>query len=653
VRRTLVLVAISSIALASVGGVLGTTGTAAAAGCAAGWTDAGNNVCERIVSYNGTPSGDPPVVDGTLQSVTVPAGVSSMQMVVSGAQGGDSADPAEGAGRSAGGLGGRVTATVGVTPGDTLTLVVGGSGASAPPGGWVLCGTCGATGPFGAGGLASSNNGGNGGGGSFVFDGRPTPDGGVGNPLVVAGGGGGGGYDYNTSASHGAYGPQQAPGGAGAGVGTAGDGQSVAFLYDPTFPSVTHYAPGGGGGASPLAAGAGGHSLIPPSYAFGQVDGLPGAGPATMPDPAHPENAALYLGAGGGSQKGTCCYYYGFGGGGGGGWYGGGGGGTIDADLEGGGGGGGSGYAAPGASGVVSQTGAQAGDGEVILRYTVPVIAVPGAPTTLGATPGNAAARVTWKAGPSGGGPIDSFRVSSYKAGVLQSTTTFASTATAQTIGGLLNGSSYTFKVAAHNVGGWGAVSVASPAIVVGAPTAPTAPGAVPGSTQVTVRWAAPTSTNGSAVTGYTVRTYAGTTLLKTSTLGVVTSTIVTGLANGTSYRFTIAARNARGTGPVSTANAVAGAPVAPTGVSATPGVAQATVKWTAPASANGAPVTGYVVTPYRAGVAQAARTFGTTATTQTITGLTSGASYTFRVAARNARGLGPASAASVAVVIG
>ncbi len=57
--------------------------------------------------------------------------------------------------------------------------------------------------------------------------------------------------------------------------------------------------------------------------------------------------------------------------------------------------------------------------------------------------------------------------------------------------------------------------------------------------------------------------------------------------------------------------------------------------------------MTGYIVTPYLAGAAQSPRTFNTTATTATVTGLTTAKTYTFKVAARNAVGTGPQSTAS------
>ena len=65
-----------------------------------------------------------------------------------------------------------------------------------------------------------------------------------------------------------------------------------------------------------------------------------------------------------------------------------------------------------------------------------------------------------------------------------------------------------------------------------------------------------------------------------------------------------------------------------------------ATVSWTAPASNGGSPITGYVVTPlHRVFTPQPPTTFGSTATTQIVTGLTNGTQYRFRVQAINAVG--------------
>ncbi|WP_375496750.1 putative Ig domain-containing protein [uncultured Jatrophihabitans sp.] len=89
--------------------------------------------------------------------------------------------------------------------------------------------------------------------------------------------------------------------------------------------------------------------------------------------------------------------------------------------------------------------------------------------------------------------------------------------------------------------------------------------------------------------------------------------------------------------------------PAAPT---ASAGVATATVSWTAPTQVAGSPITGYVVTPYLDGFAQTPVSYGSTATSQTLTGLTSGGSYTFSVAAVNANGTSATSAVSDSVLV-
>src|SRR5690606_29797920 len=87
--------------------------------------------------------------------------------------------------------------------------------------------------------------------------------------------------------------------------------------------------------------------------------------------------------------------------------------------------------------------------------------------------------------------------------------------------------------------------------------------------------WTAP-GNNGSAITDYKVyySTDGTTWTLFDDTVSTATTATVTGLTNGTAYQFTVAAVNANGTGPSSSASAAVtplAAGVAPTLSAATP----------------------------------------------------------------------------------
>src|SRR5215471_11586848 len=79
---------------------------------------------------------------------------------------------------------------------------------------------------------------------------------------------------------------------------------------------------------------------------------------------------------------------------------------------------------------------------------------------------------------------------------------------------------------------------------------------------------------------------------------------------------------------------------------SATGGDGQATVSWQSPLSAP-IPISAYEVTPWIGQVAQTPVRFNSTATTQTVTGLVNGTTYTFTVKAINALGNDSASSAA------
>jgi PKD repeat protein len=116
---------------------------------------------------------------------------------------------------------------------------------------------------------------------------------------------------------------------------------------------------------------------------------------------------------------------------------------------------------------------------------------------------------------------------------------------------------------------GWAVDDVAVGAGVATVPGAPTGLVATAGNAQVSLRWAAPASNGGSAITSYKVYrgTTAGTeTLLTAGGCSGVTafSCTDTGLANGQAYFYKVAAANAVGTGAQSVE--VSATPTVPTG---------------------------------------------------------------------------------------
>ena len=90
--------------------------------------------------------------------------------------------------------------------------------------------------------------------------------------------------------------------------------------------------------------------------------------------------------------------------------------------------------------------------------------------------------------------------------------------------------------------------------------------------------------------------------------------------------------------------------PGPPTNVAGSPGPASALLTWVAPAFTGGSAIAGYRVTPFVNGVAQPSIDTPDAAPGTTVDNLLGGTVYRFTVAARNATGLGPASALSTPV---
>jgi hypothetical protein len=242
-----------------------------------------------------------------------------------------------------------------------------------------------------------------------------------------------------------------------------------------------------------------------------------------------------------------------------------------------------------------------------------PTAQVPDAPATVTASAGDGQVTVNWTTPADNGAALTGYLVS-WPGG----SSTVSGGARQTTVTGLADGTAYVMRVAARNSVGVGpatASAAVTPVSALHAPTGVTATANSGGA--VTVSWQGQTRSG----VRYTVTT-GGSTVAQTT----ATHATASGLTLGQSYRFTVAASD--GTRSLSaTSGAVTpwAAPGAPTGLKATPGKGQISLAWGA-APTNGSRITGYTVT------GGGGKTV--TGTSTTMTGLTTGQSYTFTVRA-------------------
>jgi hypothetical protein len=261
-------------------------------------------------------------------------------------------------------------------------------------------------------------------------------------------------------------------------------------------------------------------------------------------------------------------------------------------------------------------------------------ISEPYIPTDVSASePGNSQARVTWTAPEKNGGSA----VTSYILTCSQGFTQAVSGSLTTTIfTGLTNGTTYTFTVQAINIAGASIPSSPSNSVIpFSVPSAPTIGTSSPGVGQVSVAWTAPLSNGGFTIIMY--RVTSNNNIIK-DVSGTLTTTIVSGLTNGTSYTFTVQAINVFGSSiPSSPSNSVIpfSVPLAPTIGTATPGDGEVSLTWTAPSSNGGSTIIMYIVTSNNSIIKDVSGTL----TSTIVSGLTNGTTYTFTVQAINIAG--------------
>ena len=267
---------------------------------------------------------------------------------------------------------------------------------------------------------------------------------------------------------------------------------------------------------------------------------------------------------------------------------------------------------------------------------------VPGAPTSVSASPGNTIATLNWTV-PAVGAPITRYQYAftNVDASFNSFDPDVSGASTSGRITGLTNGRTYTVFVRARNAIGAGvaAASVSvTPTSAATVPGVPTNVSGTPGNMIATMNWTVP-SNGGSPITRYQ---YAFTNVdasfnsFNPDVSGAATSGIITNLTNGTAYNVFVRARNAIGAGAAAAFVVVRPnvAPTAPTIGTATPGNTTATITWTSPTT--GAPFTRYQYSINSGAYISFSADVSGAATSGNIAGLTNGTLYTVVVRAVN-----------------
>jgi fibronectin type 3 domain-containing protein len=284
-----------------------------------------------------------------------------------------------------------------------------------------------------------------------------------------------------------------------------------------------------------------------------------------------------------------------------------------------------------------------AGEGADSEEVNATPASVPDAPVNLAAAAGDFEVTLTWSPpADTGGLPITNYVIFR---GLVSGGETFLIQIDSQLIyvdSGLTNGVTYYYKVAGLNAVGQGSNSTeanATPAAIPGAPQDLTA---VAGDRQVTLTWSPPVDNGGLPITNYVI--YRGIVSGGETLLIQIDDWLTyadSGLTNGVTYYYRIAALNSVGQGPDS--NEVSATPATipsePLNVVATATDGQVTLTWVSPASDGGSPITNYTV--YRGSTSGGETLLVTLGNvlTYTDTGLTNGQTYYYKLTALNVVG--------------
>jgi titin len=288
------------------------------------------------------------------------------------------------------------------------------------------------------------------------------------------------------------------------------------------------------------------------------------------------------------------------------------------------------------------------GEGDKSAPLSITVYNVPSNITSISGNVGNTEATITWDAPTDNGGTnIVVYTVHVYDSSDNQlSTKDVSGTILSTIITGLTNGTLYKFAISASNgylANDPGTIVTVTPGRI---PDTPIPTLVATAYNYIEFSWTAPYN-GGYEITSYAIRVFTASDVeipaLNKSVSG--TSTIVTGLTNGTIYRFSVTAVNSLGSSAQSTkvqatTSSSPSAPSVPQDVSGNPGIDQATINWSTPVSDGGSAITAYKVTEYDASNNQLLFVdVSNNVFTNTFTDLSGGILYKFSVSAVNAIG--------------